>query len=208
MSIDISGTEGYAERSDALIEQWRTISFADQHAPILRWIPHVPSRIVDIGAGIGTDAAGFAALGHTVLAVEPVDAFRDAARVLHPSPRIEWLDDSLPDLAALLARRETFDVVMLSAVWMHLDAPQRDRAMRRVGTLLRDGGVSIMSLRHGPVPAGRRMFDVTADETIQLALAQGLRLMHELHMPSVQPANRASGVTWTRLVFEKSANMA
>jgi SAM-dependent methyltransferase len=208
MSIDISGTEGYAERADALIEQWRTISFADQHAPILQWIPQVPSRIVDIGAGIGTDAAGLAALGHTVLAVEPVDAFRDAARELHPSPCIEWLDDSLPDLSALLALRDTFDVVMLSAVWMHLDAPQRDRAMGRVAALLRDGGVSIMSLRHGPVPAGRRMFDVTADETIQLALAQGLRLMHELHTPSVQPANRANGVTWTRLVFEKSATMA
>src|ERR1700761_332340 len=151
MSIDISGTEGYAERADTLIEQWQTISFADQHAPILAWIPRAPSRIVDIGAGIGTDAAGFAALGHTVLAVEPVDAFRDAARELHPSPRIEWLDDSLPDLTVLLARRDRFDVVMLSAVWMHLDAPQRERAMQCVTALLRDGGVSIMSLRHGPV---------------------------------------------------------
>jgi SAM-dependent methyltransferase len=208
MSIDISGTEGYAERADALIEQWRAISFADQHAPILRWIPAVPSRIVDIGAGIGTDAAGFAALGHTVLAVEPVDAFRHAARERYTSPRIEWLDDSLPDLAVLLARRDRFDVVMLSAVWMHLDAPRRERAMPRIAALLRDGGVSIMSLRHGLVPAGRRMFDVTADETIRLALAHGLRLVRELHTASVQPANRANGVTWTRLVFEKSSDMA
>ncbi|HEY2025308.1 class I SAM-dependent methyltransferase [Paraburkholderia sp.] len=208
MTIDTSGTEGYAERADALIEQWRTISFADRHAPILRWIPQAPSRIVDIGAGIGTDAAGLAALGHTVLAVEPVDAFRDAARELHPSPRIEWLDDSLPDLAALVARRDSFDVVMLSAVWMHLDAAQRDRAMRRVAALLREGGVSIMSLRHGPVPAGRRMFDVTAEETIGLALAHGLRLVRDLRTSSVQPANRANGVTWTRLVFEKPAEAA
>jgi len=205
MSIDSSGTEGYAERADVLIEQWRTISFADRHTPVLPWIPQAPSRIADIGAGIGTDAAGLAALGHTVLAVEPVDAFRDAARALHASPRIEWLDDSLPELVALLARRETFDVVMLSAVWMHLDAPQRDRAMGRVAALLRDGGVSIMSLRHGPVPAGRRMFEVSADETIRLALARGLRLVRELHTASVQPANRANGVTWTRLVFDKPA---
>jgi hypothetical protein len=37
---------------------------------------------------------------------------------LHPSPQIEWLDDSLPDLVGLTRRGENFDVVMLTAVWM------------------------------------------------------------------------------------------
>ncbi|MEX3634436.1 class I SAM-dependent methyltransferase [Paraburkholderia sp. BR14320] len=201
MSADVSGTEGYVEQAEALIERWRTLSFADRHRPILDWIPQAPSRIVDIGAGIGTDAAALAAMGHTVLAVEPVDALRNAAREMHPSERIEWLDDSLPDLALLIARRIVFDVVMLTAVWMHLDARQRERAMPRVASLLREGGVLIMSLRHGPVPAGRRMFDVTADETIQLASERGLTLVRELRTSSVQQANRDSGVTWTRLVF-------
>ncbi|RZF26266.1 class I SAM-dependent methyltransferase [Paraburkholderia sp. UYCP14C] len=201
MSANVSGTEGYAEHAEALIERWRTLSFADRHRPILDWIPQAPSRIVDIGAGIGTDAAALAALGHTVLAVEPVDALRHAAREMYPSARIEWLDDSLPDLALLIARRSAFDVVMLTAVWMHLDARQRERAMPRVASLLRDGGMLIMSLRHGPVPAGRRMFDVTPEETIRLASEQGLRLVSELRTSSVQQANRDSGVTWTRLVF-------
>ncbi|WP_233855956.1 class I SAM-dependent methyltransferase [Paraburkholderia sp. HD33-4] len=201
MSADVSGTEGYAEHAEALIERWRTLSFTDRHRPILDWIPQAPSRIVDIGAGIGTDAAALAALGHTVLAVEPVDALRNAAREMYPSARIEWLDDSLPDLALVIARRTAFDVVMLTAVWMHLDARQRERAMPRVASLLRDGGMLIMSLRHGPVPAGRRMFDVTPEETIRLASEQGLRLVSELRTSSVQQANRDSGVTWTRLVF-------
>ena len=46
---------------------------------------------------------------------------RIPAMALHPSPRIEWLNDSLPELATLRTRRETFDLVMLTAVWMHLD---------------------------------------------------------------------------------------
>ncbi|NML30321.1 class I SAM-dependent methyltransferase [Paraburkholderia antibiotica] len=203
MSVDISGTEGYAEQAAALIERWRGVSFADQHRPVLDLLPRAPSRIVDIGAGIGTDAAAFAALGHTVLAVEPVDALRDAARALHPSAAVEWLDDGLPDLAILSARRETFDVVMLTAVWMHLDAPQRERAMPRVASLLHGGARLLMSLRHGPVPTGRRMFDVSADETIRLASAQGLRLVRELRTASVQPGNREQGVSWTRLAFDK-----
>jgi len=112
-------------------------------------------------------AASFAELGHSVVAVEPTDELRIPAMARHPSSSIEWLDDALPDLNSLLARAETFDLVMLSAVWMHLDASQRRHAMPRVASLIRTGGMMIMSLRHGPVPQGRRMFEVSADETIE-----------------------------------------
>jgi SAM-dependent methyltransferase len=199
-----SGTEGYAEEAERLVEGWREVSFADVHRPILHLIPAVPSRIVDIGAGTGRDAAALAAMGHEVVAVEPTDELRQPGMVLHPSSRIEWLDDSLPDLAVLTARGETFDVVMLTAVWMHLDEPRRRRAMPRVAAMLRAGGVMIMSLRHGPVPGGRRMFEVPAEETIQLARAQALEPVLNLREPSIQPANRLAGVTWTRLAFAKA----
>lgn len=35
-------------------------------------------------------------------------------------------------------------------------------------------GQIVMSLRHGSVPPGRRMFEVSADETVALAAAHGL----------------------------------
>jgi len=35
-----------------------------------------------------------------------------------------------------------------------------------------------MSLRHGPVPDGRRMFDVSADETVALGEQAGLGIHH------------------------------
>ncbi|MGF6816948.1 hypothetical protein OKW33_003819 [Paraburkholderia atlantica] len=73
--------------------------------------------------------------------------------------------------------------------------------MPRIASLLHKDGLLIMSLRHGPVPAGRRMFDVTPDETIQLASEQGLTPMRELRTSSAQQVNRDNGVTWTRLVF-------
>jgi hypothetical protein len=53
---------------------------------------------------------------------------RIPAMALHPSPRIEWLKDGLPDLDGLRQRGETFDLTMLTAVWMHLDGEQRRRA--------------------------------------------------------------------------------
>lgn len=95
MSINVRGTEGYAENAQSLIEQWQGISFVEHHESILHLVPAFPSCILDIGAGIGTDAAAFAALGHSVVAVEPVDALRLAGVRQHSSLRIEWLDKYL-----------------------------------------------------------------------------------------------------------------
>ncbi|PTB22718.1 SAM-dependent methyltransferase [Trinickia symbiotica] len=203
MSDNVSGTEGYAENAPLLVEQWRRVSFAEHHRPILHLIPANPSTVLDIGAGIGTDAAAFAAMGHSVVAVEPVDQLRNAGMELHSSPRIEWVDDSLPDLPLLRSRKRPFELAMLTAVWMHLDEEERRRSMANVSALLSGGGMLIMSLRHGPVPAGRRMFDVSADETIELAHAHGLQPVLNLQTESVQNENRRIGVKWTRLAFVK-----
>jgi SAM-dependent methyltransferase len=203
MSVRVSGTEGYTEEAEELLKQWEKISFADNHRPVVHLIPNVPSSILDIGSGTGVDAASFAAMGHRVVAVEPTDELRLPGMALHPSSRIEWLNDSLPDLAVLMARDETFDLVMLTAVWMHLDERQRRHAMPNVASLIRQGGTMIMSLRHGPVPPGRRMFEVSAEETIQLAQAQGLHPVLNLRTESIQKVNRLAGVTWTRLAFAK-----
>src|SRR4051794_37024654 len=138
-------------------------------------IPKQPCRVLDIGAGTGRDAAGFAALGHQVVAVEPTEEMRRGAVALHPSPLIEWLDDSPPGFLRLRGGDEQFDVVMLTAVWMHLDEQQRRRAIPNLAMLVGSGGVMAMTLRHGPVPPGRRMFEVSAEETIGLAEPLGLR---------------------------------
>jgi SAM-dependent methyltransferase len=205
-AISISGTEGYADEAETLITQYEGLAFADVHKQVLHLIPTTGSRVLDIGAGTGRDAAGFAAMGHRVVAVEPTEALRLRAMALHPSPHIEWLDDSLPDLDRVMRHRGAFDVVMLTAVWMHLDLAQRRRAMPRVAALLRPGGVMIMSLRYGPVPPGRRMFAVSAEETIQLAGAEGLQSI--LKFETADGLLRRPGVSWARLAFRKDADQA
>ncbi len=198
-SVRVSGTEGYAEEADELVTRYEGVSFADNHRSILHLIPPPPCHVLDIGAGTGRDAAGLAALGHRVVAVEPTAELRTRAMRLHPSPLIEWIDDSLPDLAVLTGRGDRFDVIMLTAVWMHLDAAQRRRAMPRVAALLAFPGVMMMSVRHGPVPPGRRMFEVASDETISLAQAAGLRVV--VNRPGRPDRLGRDGVTWTRLAF-------
>jgi SAM-dependent methyltransferase len=200
-TVRVSGTENYAEEAPELFKRYESVPFADHHRSVIHLIPTVPGRVLEIGAGTGRDAAGFVGLGHSVVAVEPTEELRRGAMLLHPSPMIEWVDDSLPDLAVVRERGEEFDVVMLTAVWMHLDGVQRRQAMPNVAALVRNGGMTIMSLRHGPVPPGRRMFEVSAPETI--ALAQPLGLQCELNQET-EPSSRQPGVSWTRLAFRKA----
>jgi SAM-dependent methyltransferase len=198
--VRISGTENYAQEAADLLKRYESISFADVHRSVMHLIPQELCCVLDIGAGTGRDAAGFAALGHQVVAVEPTEELRRGAMALHPSPLIEWLDDSLPDLSRVRGRGGRFGVIMMTALWMHLDEQQRRQAMPNVAALVREGGVMIMTLRHGPVPPGRRMFEVSAGETVGLAQATGLRCT--LNHPA-QSSLRQPGVSWTRLAFSQ-----
>ena len=201
-SAGISGTEGYADEAEYLFKRYESISAAETHKAVLHLIPAAPARILDVGAGTGRDAAWLASLGHRVVAVEPTDAMRLPAAKLHPSPAIEWLDDSLPQLALMRSRGE-FDLILLSAVWMHFDDEQRAQAMATLAALLRTAGTLIMRVRHGPVPTGRRMFEIPDEETVELARLQGLRTVLNQRVESVQQVNRDAGVSWTHLVFAK-----
>jgi SAM-dependent methyltransferase len=196
----VSGTEGYAEEADDLFRRYESISGAETHKAVLHLIPATPARILDVGAGTGRDAAWFAEMGHRVVAVEPTEAMRLPAMQLHPSPRIEWLDDSLPELALVRSRGEPFDLILLSAVWMHFDAAQRREAMASLAALLRRGGTLIMRVRHGPVPPGRRMFEIPDQETIELAGTHGLHPVLNLRAESTL---QAAGVSWTHLAFAR-----
>jgi SAM-dependent methyltransferase len=199
----ISGTEGYAEEAEDLFKRYESISGAETHKAILHLIPTAESHVLDVGAGTGRDAAWFASMGHRVTAVEPTEAMRLPAKKLHPSPAIEWLDDSLPELALVRSRGELFDLILLSAVWMHFDAAQRREAMAALAALLRTGGILIMRVRHGPVPPGRRMFEIPDEETIELAGAHDLHTVLNLRTESTLQANRDAGVSWTHLAFAR-----
>jgi SAM-dependent methyltransferase len=196
----VPGTAGYAEAAEALAKSYESIGFAEAQGPVLHLMPAAPSRVLDVGAGTGRDAAALAAMGHDVVAVEPTAELRAHARRLHADAAIEWVDDALPDLAVLCASGRRFDLVLLTAVWMHLDQTERAAAMATVAGLLAPGGRMLLSLRHGPVPQGRRMFAVSAAETRALAARHGLACIHESRCGDMLGRPE---VGWTYLGFER-----
>ena len=195
------GTDGYAAQADALISRYESIPFETKYRSQIHLLPPPPSRVLDVGAATGADAAWLASRGYRVVAVEPTERFRTAGATLHPSQDIEWIDDGLPELKIVVAQKRTFDLILLTAVWMHLDERQRETAMPVIARLAASNGLILMALRHGPVPAGRKMFEVTAAETGTLAARCGLQVLLSERTESSQPENRAAGIEWTRLAF-------
>jgi SAM-dependent methyltransferase len=195
------GTGGYAENAETLVDQYETLSFEFVHRDAFGLFPASPGLVLDIGSGTGRDAAGFAALGHRVVAAEPTAELRSAAERLHPSDHITWVDDALPDLPVVTVRGEYHDLIMLCAVWMHLDEDERRAAMPIVADRIAPDGVLVIYQRHGPVPDGRRMFEVTADETIALAEGQGLKTI--LRMEDKPSQLGQAGVYWMQVVFRR-----
>lgn len=194
---------GYAEAADALAVQYEGVTFGEVHRTVLALVPAEPGRVLDVGAGTGRDAAALAARGHRVVAVEPTAELRAHGRRLHADIRIDWVDDALPDLA-LSGHPGRFDAVFATAVWMHLAAAERRRAMARIAALLVPGGRFFVTLRHGPVPAGRRMFDVSPAETTELAAEHGLRTVHRGERPDLHGRD---DVRWSCLVLEAAPSV-
>lgn len=188
----------YEHHADQLVSQYESLAFEDVHASLLDLLPAPGATILDIGAGFGRDAAWFAAHDYDVVAVEPSDAMRAHARALHPSPRIHWLSDSLPELAQVRRLGLSFDLILLSAVWMHVPPAQRAGALRKLATLLSPNGRIAISLRLGAPDTARAMYAVTLHELTSLAQQFGLRPVHV--SDSTDKLGRA-GVAWTTAVL-------
>lgn len=201
MTGRVSGTEGYAEEAAVLTERYERLTLEQVYGDVLSLFPRPPASVLDVGAGTGRDAAALAARGHKiVVAVEPTRELREHGQKIHAARKIKWLDDALPELDKVLGLDRRYDLVLLTAVWMHLDKTQRAAAMPSVASLTAPGGRIVLSLRHGPVPEGRRMFPVTAAETAALAEGQGLVTLYNKPRPDMRGRD---GVSWAWLAFER-----
>src|SRR3974390_1607389 len=168
---------------------------------VYRWLvdllPNAPALVLDVGAGTGRDAAWLVSRGLEVIAVEPSGAMRAEAERLHPSPSIRWIADSLPSLNHVLRLGLSFDVILLSAVWMHVLPADRARAFRKLVTLLKPGGCMAITLRHGPAEPERGIHAASQAEIEHLARGHGAFV--ERATESRDELGRDT-VNWTQLV--------
>jgi SAM-dependent methyltransferase len=187
----------YDAQAGALATRYESVTADTVHAALIEFIPHGHDLIaLDVGAGSGRDAAWLATLGYEVVAAEPAAGMRLEGQRRHPDRRIRWLDDRLPDLSGVHRLGLAFDLILLSAVWMHVPPPTRARAFRKLATLLKPGGIILISLRDGPSEPDRPMWPTPPGEVEAFARAHGLAVLR-----SAAAADRLGrdDVRWTAM---------
>jgi len=180
----------YNENAKALAQQYLLKSFEEVHQCWSQFLPSIienpNARILDLGAGSGRDAKHFAELAaktHTtenniqIIAAEPAQELSQLGKMTTQGLNVKWLEDSLPALSNVTKQEVSFDLILLSAVWMHIPPCDRARSIRKLANILKPGGKLVISLRHGQTDEEckrRKMHHVCADELKKLATGVGL----------------------------------
>lgn len=189
----------YRGEAHALLATYEAVSFDTVHADLLSLLPDRPGRALDVGAGSGRDAGWLARRGWRVLAVEPSEPLLQAAQKLHRSELIEWRSDRLPELRSLDGD-DGFDLILASAVWMHLPEAQQSPAFDRLASFMRDAAILNITVRMGPAAPERGFFHVDPERLKWRATAIGLR--HVSETTSLDSLGREE-VSWLSLIFRR-----
>ncbi len=210
----------YNENAAELANQYLSKTFEQVHKSWAHFLPAIinnpDARILDLGAGAGRDVKFLAeqaqekheqANNTHIYAVEPATDLANIGKQItkHISQKVKitWLEDSLPALNTVTKQEVSFDLILLSAVWMHIPPSERARSIRKLANLLKPGGKLVISLRHGQTADDyqtRKMFDVCADELKQLATEVGL--FTKLETPKETDELGRNHIHWQTVVLQ------
>lgn len=187
----------YSENSALLFSQYQSISFDNVHSS---WVHEIDFQLcntaLDIGAGSGRDALSLKHKKLCVTAIEPSDDLRSLGQAF-TGDEVTWLNDTLPKLAKV--KGKSFDIILISAVWMHLSPQEQTQSLQTISSLLSENGYLIITLRHGDFSDARTAFDMDANRMIEEARQLGLSLILSNHEGDKLSRNE---VSWHTLCFK------
>ena len=196
------GVAAYEKRSIEEFAYWRDGDFERIHSPLLEYLKPGLSAL-DVGSGLGRDSLGLANHGLSVTAVEPWAEALATSKKEMQHPEIQWVSSHLPRLVLPGDVRNNFDVILLSASWMHVPRKLRRLSMHRLAELLAIGGKLAISIRC-PVDNNRGQFEATAVEARLLATEFGLKCLYDWRFDDPFEERRGT-VFWDYLIFDKPA---
>ncbi|WP_086984470.1 class I SAM-dependent methyltransferase [Vibrio aphrogenes] len=189
----------YNQKAKQFVDQYDSVTFESVHQSWQQYWPQSGDKVLDIGAGSGRDSRWFFHQGCSVVAVEPCENLRQLGQKNSPSS-IQWIGDYLPDLTSVEALSQSFDLILLSAVWMHIPLESRPASLKALTERLHVQGKIVITLRHGDFDDGREGYDVSIKEIERLA--NQVDLMICLQSGSDDALQRNS-VVWETVVLKQ-----
>ena len=194
--------EHYSEKAQHYFDLYNSVDAENVHGDWKAFLQKANTgNALDVGAGSGRDANWLAKQGWKVIAAEPADELRNLAQA-NSHNSVTWCSASLPELTALPQQPKTYDLILLSAVWMHLPEVERPPALKRLAELLSENGAMYISLRFGPNDEARPMHPVSYEELATLAESNGLKARNLNTVPGKDGLQR-DDVKWVTVEVVK-----
>jgi len=192
--------EYYNQNAEELCALYDGLNFEQVHN---EWLEYIPKKgaVLDIGAGSGRDARYFASKTLSTYAVEPAEELLNRAKSNSKSFKVNWIQDQLPNLSCIFSLDMQYDLILLSAIWMHLTPQERKESMVSISNLLNTAGIVVMTLRYGSFSDGRISNNVSIDELQELAQSNQLKLIYHTDLEADQLGR--NDVAWQTVVLRK-----
>lgn len=138
----------YENHSHELIARYDSADMSALHQLLAKHIPS-KSKIIDIGFGSGRDLVFLQSNGHDIYGIDPVEAFVIQAQHRFTDIREHFRVGSFLSSDIPFDWLNTFDTVISIAVWMHLKAHERPKAIDTIKALVKPNGVVVLSFSLG-----------------------------------------------------------
>ncbi len=176
----VKSVAAYDAQANKLCVAYNSLNTPDVLSGIDRILPMKPARrapvALDLGCGSGRDAFWLASRGFRVIGADAsMEMIRNAWDKNLYAGRVTYVEDQIPDLRRVKQMALGFDFYLMSAVWMHLDTKERERTIAFMDDRAYPNATAYISLRHGPSPADRPMFDTSVEEVQDLAAQHGAK---------------------------------
>ena len=181
----------YDAQSAKLSAQYQSVQSGDVLAGLMSRLPR--QRALDIACGNGRDAKWLAGQGFIVDAVDGAPGMIREAQSCNAHENVNYAVDLMPELYGIRQGGEKYDLIVMSAAWMHLDAPSRAKMFQTLCDLAKPGAMMFITLRHGPAPADRPMYAVSAEELRDMAADF---LVHFEHVTDGKADKLGRGDVW------------
>jgi len=192
--------EYYNQHAEEVCKLYDDLTFEQVHREWLQFLPQ-EGAVLDIGAGSGRDARYFASKGLTTYAVEPASDLLEKAKNHSSSKKIQWFQDQLPTISSIFELERQFNLILLSAVWMHLSQSEREESIANTKKLLKDSGIIVLTLRYGNFSDGRTSYKVSEEDIKALAYVNRLDVAYLSELENDQLGR--SDVAWQTVVLRK-----
>lgn len=198
----------YNDNFEALESVYNGMAFENVNPGLIGLLPGRRTAL-DVGCGTGRDLAALINRGFDVVGCDPSEAMRKVSTDTvekRSGGKCVVLSDSLPLLESVFKHKEMFlpqgfDVILLSAVYMHIELDDRAQAIKTLSKLLSRDGVIYMTLRHGGFSDERKELPVCFNELSLFAKEVDL-VAERLGEANVDLQGRG-GVFWEEVVLFK-----